>query len=130
MTGPGPPRAVRVGGPPPMRCENHFKSWFGNVKAFNLKKLKLSPTEPVAAMAAGGPAAEGRRQARPSLDLKTVLPADSGRTPAELAYAEDAVKLRPLTAQPFRKFPKHKLELRTTTTGPVPLARRRLRGNR
>ena len=25
-----------------MRCKSHFKSCFGNVKAFNLKKLKLS----------------------------------------------------------------------------------------
>ena len=25
-----------------MQCESHFKSSFGNVKAFNLKKLKLS----------------------------------------------------------------------------------------
>ena len=25
-----------------MRCESHFNPSFGNVKAFNLKKLKLS----------------------------------------------------------------------------------------
>ena len=44
-----------------MQCESHFNPSFGNVKAFNLKKLKLtlSPTQPVAAMAAGGPAAGG-----------------------------------------------------------------------
>ena len=45
----------------PMRFESHFKSSFGNVKAFNLK-IKII-AEPVAAMAAGGPAAGGRRQA-------------------------------------------------------------------
>ena len=45
-----------------MRFESHFKSSFGNVKAFNLKKFKII-AEPVAAMAAGGPAAGGRRQA-------------------------------------------------------------------
>ena len=45
-----------------MRFESHFKSYFGNVKAFNLKKIKII-AEPVAAMAAGGPAAGGRRQA-------------------------------------------------------------------
>ena len=28
--------------PSTMLCESHFKSSFGNVKAFNLKKLKLS----------------------------------------------------------------------------------------
>ena len=46
-----------------MRFESHFKSYFGNVKAFNLKKIKIIP-EPVAAnwpaMAGGGPAAGGR----------------------------------------------------------------------
>ena len=45
-----------------MRFESHFKSSFGNVNAFNLKKLKII-AEPVAAMAAGSPAAGGRRQA-------------------------------------------------------------------
>ena len=35
---------------------------FGNVKAFNLKKIKII-AEPVAAMARGGPAAGGRWQA-------------------------------------------------------------------
>ena len=47
-----------------MLFESHFKSSFGNVKAFNLKKIKII-AEPagVAAMAAGGPAAGGRRQA-------------------------------------------------------------------
>ena len=39
-----------------MRFESHFKSYFGNVKAFNLKKIKII-AEPVAAMARGGPAA-------------------------------------------------------------------------
>ena len=38
---------------PPMRFETHFKSYFGNVKAFNLKKIKII-AEPVAAMAGGG----------------------------------------------------------------------------
>ena len=37
-----------------MRFESHFKSYFGNVKAFNLKKFKII-AEPVAAMAGGGP---------------------------------------------------------------------------
>ena len=46
----------------PMRCESHFKSYFGNVKAFDLKKIKIN-AEPVAAMAAGGPSAGRRRQA-------------------------------------------------------------------
>ena len=36
-----------------MRFESHFKSYFGNVKAFNLKKFKII-AEPVAAMAGGG----------------------------------------------------------------------------
>ena len=36
-----------------MRFESHFKSSFGNVKAFNLKKFKII-AEPVAAMAGGG----------------------------------------------------------------------------
>ena len=45
-----------------MRFESHFKSSFGNIKAFNLKKFKIV-AEPVAAMAGGGPAAGGRRQA-------------------------------------------------------------------
>ena len=36
-----------------MRFESHFKSYFGNVKAFNLKKFKII-SEPVAAMAGGG----------------------------------------------------------------------------
>ena len=45
-----------------MRCESHFNPSFGNAKAFNLKKIKIN-AEPVAAMAAGGPAAGGRRQA-------------------------------------------------------------------
>ena len=35
-----------------MPFESHFKSSFGNVKAFNLKKIKIV-AEPVAAMAAG-----------------------------------------------------------------------------
>ena len=39
---------------PAMRFESHFKSYFGNVKAFNLKKFKII-AEPVAAMAGGGP---------------------------------------------------------------------------
>ena len=42
----------------PMRFESHFKSSFGNVKAFNLKKLKvsLSPSRqwPQAALRLGG----------------------------------------------------------------------------
>ena len=38
--------------------KSHFHCSFGNVKAFNLKKIKLF-AEPVAAMAAGGPAAGG-----------------------------------------------------------------------
>ena len=37
-----------------MRYESHFKSYFGNVKAFNLKKFKIIAAEPVAAMAGGG----------------------------------------------------------------------------
>ena len=41
-----------------MRFESHFKSYFGNVKAFNLKKFKII-AEPVAAMAAGPEAAFG-----------------------------------------------------------------------
>ena len=47
----------------PMRFESHFKSYFGNVKALNLKKFKII-AEPVAAimMAGGGPAAGGRWQ--------------------------------------------------------------------
>ena len=45
-----------------MRFESHFKSYFGNVKAFNLKKIKII-SEPVAAMTGGGPAAGGRWQA-------------------------------------------------------------------
>ena len=48
--------------PPAMRFESHFKSYFGNVKAFNLKKIKIIP-EPVAAMAGGGPEAGGRWKA-------------------------------------------------------------------
>ena len=36
-----------------IRSESHFKSYFGNVKAFNLKKFKII-SEPVAAMAGGG----------------------------------------------------------------------------
>ena len=54
-----PARALRLA---PMLFESHFKSYFGNVKAFILKKFKII-AEPVAAMAAGGPAAGGRRQA-------------------------------------------------------------------
>ena len=42
-----------LGCPKPIRFESHFKSYFGNVKAFNLKKIKII-TEPVAAMAGGG----------------------------------------------------------------------------
>ena len=45
-----------------MQFESHFKSYFGNVKAFNLKEIKII-AEPVAAMAGGGPAAGGRRRA-------------------------------------------------------------------
>ena len=45
-----------------MRFESHFKSYFGKVKAFNLKKIKII-AEPVAAMAGGGPPAGGRWQA-------------------------------------------------------------------
>ena len=45
-----------------MKFERHFKSSFGNVKAFNLKKLKLSlspsPQWPQAALRLGG---DGRR---------------------------------------------------------------------
>ena len=45
-----------------MRFESHFKSYFGNVKAFNLKKFKLSlspsPQWPEAALRLGG---DGRR---------------------------------------------------------------------
>ena len=41
-----------------MRFESHFESYFGNVKAFNFKKIKII-AEPVAAMAGGGPAAGG-----------------------------------------------------------------------
>ena len=33
-----------------MKFESHFKSSFGNVKAFNLKNIKIN-AEPVAAMA-------------------------------------------------------------------------------
>ena len=47
---------------PAMRFESHFKSYFGNVKAFNLKKFKII-AEPVAAMAGGGPKAELRQEA-------------------------------------------------------------------
>ena len=47
----------------PMQCESYFKSSFGNVKALNLKKLKMFIAEPVASMATGGPAAGARRQA-------------------------------------------------------------------
>ena len=48
-----------------MRCESHFNpsQAFGNVKAFNLKKIKIIAEPVAAAMAAGGPAAGGRRQA-------------------------------------------------------------------
>ena len=57
------PKTVTRDGPAfAMRFESHFKSSFGNVKAFNLKKIKII-AEPVAAMAAGGPAAGGRWQA-------------------------------------------------------------------
>ena len=45
-----------------LRFESHLTSSFGNVKAFNLKKIEII-AEPVAAMAAEGPAAGGRRQA-------------------------------------------------------------------
>ena len=41
-----------------MLFESHFKSYFGNVKAFNLKKLELSlspsPQWPEAALLLGG----------------------------------------------------------------------------
>ena len=68
-------------GPRAMRCESHFNPSFGNVNAFNLKKIKII-AEPVATMAAGGPAAGGRRQASslgrpkagPSLDLNPSNP--------------------------------------------------------
>ena len=60
-----------------MRCESHFKSGsFGNVKAFNLKKIKII-AEPVAAMAAGGPAAGGRPG---SLGKSRFLRQTKGRT--------------------------------------------------
>ena len=49
-----------------MRCESHFKSSFGNVKAFNLKKLKLSlspsPQWPQAACCWGATAGKFLRQ--------------------------------------------------------------------
>ena len=45
-----------------MRFESRFKSYFGNVKAFDLKQFKII-AEPVTAMAGGVPAAEGRWQA-------------------------------------------------------------------
>ena len=45
-----------------MQCESHFKTSFGNLKAFNLKKIKII-AETVSAMAGGGPAAGGRWQA-------------------------------------------------------------------
>ena len=35
-----------------MRCERHFKSSFGNVKAINLKKIKLSLSRAVTVAAA------------------------------------------------------------------------------
>ena len=71
-----------------MRCESHFKSPFGNVNAFNLKKLKFI-SEPVAALAAGGPAAGGRWQANslgrpkagPSLERN---PSNSFQKPLEV----------------------------------------------
>ena len=52
-----------------MRFESHFKSSFGNIKAFNLKKFKIV-AEPVAAMAGGGPAAGGRWQANSLLEAE------------------------------------------------------------
>ena len=45
-----------------MQFESYFKSYFGNVKAFNLKEFKII-AEPVAAMAGGGPAAGVLRRA-------------------------------------------------------------------
>ena len=55
-----------------MLCESHFKSPFGNVNAFNLKKLKLSlspsPQWPQAALQLGGDGRQvpyaGQRQDR------------------------------------------------------------------
>ena len=47
-----------------MRCESHFNPSFGNVKAFNLKKLKLSlspsPQWPQAALRRGWGATAGK----------------------------------------------------------------------
>ena len=51
-----------------MRFESHFKSSFGNVKAFNLKKLKLSlspsPQWPQAALLLGATAGKFLRQTK------------------------------------------------------------------
>ena len=82
------PEAARESGP--MRFESHFKSYFGNVKAFNLKKFKII-AEPVAAMEGGGPAAGGwwqanslgRPKAGPSLDLN---PSNPFQKPLEVQY--------------------------------------------
>ena len=66
-------------------CYSKLISRVGNVKAFNLKKIKII-AEPVAAMAAGGPVAGplggdgrqvfclGRPKAGPSLDLNPSNP--------------------------------------------------------
>ena len=67
-----------------MRFESHFKSYFGNVKAFNLKKFKIiaerlslspSPQWPEAACGWGAMAGEFLRQ---SLG-RTVFGKESGR---------------------------------------------------
>ena len=42
----------------PMQCDSQFKSSFGNVKAFDLNKIKMI-AEPVATMAGGCPEAGG-----------------------------------------------------------------------
>ena len=52
----------------PMRCESHFKSFFGNVKESNLKKLKLSLNPSLqwqrAALLLGATAGEFLRQTK------------------------------------------------------------------
>ena len=49
--------------------KSHFNRSFGNEKAFNLKKIKII-AEPVAAMAAGGPAAGGDGRQVPQADQR------------------------------------------------------------
>ena len=80
--GPGTQSAVPVvTATPTMRFESHFKSYFGNVKAFNLKKIKIiaepvtsheSPQWPEAACGWGAMAGEFLRQTKgrtgPSLE--------------------------------------------------------------